>query len=189
MLLAENPGYLAGSATALTARAGQDWGFDGWVGETNGCAVDGGLLNLAITRPRNIAAVFIPSDSDDDGVPDWWARRYFGDIYLSDASRLLDSDGDGVPDWKEYITDTDPASSVSGFKPQCELGAEGTWRIVFAPSSTGRLYTGMCSTNLMEGWYPAGLERYGNGSTLVITYTNPVGLRMLFIGRGRVRVP
>jgi hypothetical protein len=45
-------------------------------------------------------------DSDGDGLPDSWERRYFGSLSRADAA--TDSDGDGVPDAVEWLEGTSP---------------------------------------------------------------------------------
>lgn len=46
-----------------------------------------------------IAAV----DSDGDGLPDWWEKKYGGDLTSGG-----DADGDGVSNLREYLAGTDP---------------------------------------------------------------------------------
>ncbi len=58
------------------------------------------------------------SDSDGDGIPDWWMLRYFGHStgLASDHSRAQDdADGDGMSNLQEFLAGTDP------FDPQSVL--------------------------------------------------------------------
>nr|WP_319396646.1 hypothetical protein [uncultured Desulfobacter sp.] len=49
------------------------------------------------------------TDSDNDGLPDWWEEKYFGDStsYLGTD----DFDGDGITNQEEYEQGTDPTNS------------------------------------------------------------------------------
>ncbi len=53
-------------------------------------------------------------DSDHDGLPDAWERRYFGG--LARAAADSDSDGDGVSDFVEWSDGTNPVDPFSGFR-------------------------------------------------------------------------
>ncbi|MBR4674464.1 MAG: S8 family serine peptidase, partial [Victivallales bacterium] len=52
-------------------------------------------------------------DSDEDGMPDYWERQYFGDLttadsYLRRGGTNTDFDGDGLNDLYEYWSHTNP---------------------------------------------------------------------------------
>jgi hypothetical protein len=50
---------------------------------------------------------YLNMDSDRDGLPDWWERRYFGDVRLDGR---VDSDGDGLTNAQELQWGTNPKS-------------------------------------------------------------------------------
>lgn len=50
------------------------------------------------------------TDSDNDGIPDWWEIEYFGNTSRNGNG---DWDGDGVGDLAEYTADTNPTNSAS----------------------------------------------------------------------------
>lgn len=57
----------------------------------------------------NIEADF-ESDTDKDGIPDYWEVQYgLSPLNSNDAS--LDNDGDGVPNHQEFTNNTDPGST------------------------------------------------------------------------------
>jgi len=51
------------------------------------------------------------ADTDNDGIPDWWEMKQFGD--LKTADQTTDTDGDGTTDMAEYLADTDPNDASS----------------------------------------------------------------------------
>ena len=70
---------------------------------------------LLITSNSSITAIEVEGDTDSDGMPDWWERKYgFARSDASDAA--ADADGDGLSNLAEYEAGTDPlvASAASG---------------------------------------------------------------------------
>jgi hypothetical protein len=51
------------------------------------------------------------TDTDKDGLPDYWEKAYFNDLSQGPAG---DYDGDGLTNLEEYQTGTDPASKADG---------------------------------------------------------------------------
>ena len=88
-------------------------------------------------------------DTDDDGIPDWWAIQHFGGATACNPN--LDPDGDGFTNYQEFILGTDPNDTSSYFTLQAVSGdTEGeTW--LYWPSATGLTYTIYASTNLLGG--------------------------------------
>jgi len=50
--------------------------------------------------------VTVKLDVEDDGLPDWWERKYFDSINIADDT--TDYDDDGMSDLEEYQKGTDP---------------------------------------------------------------------------------
>jgi hypothetical protein len=91
--------------------------------------VDGRVINMArtgtvtfcngmIMSPTDVGgwpeysdAGKAPVDSDHDGMPDWWEKKYgLNSSDASDASQ--DKDGDGYTNIEEYLSGTDPTQFV-----------------------------------------------------------------------------
>lgn len=54
-------------------------------------------------------------DTNGNGIPDSWERRYFGAVAANHPA-TTDSDGDGVSDYAEFIAGTNPTNAASVFK-------------------------------------------------------------------------
>jgi Divergent InlB B-repeat domain len=62
-------------------------------------------------------------DANNNGIPDWWEMKYFGNL---NQLALGDYDGDGVDNLHEYLEGTDPTNRQS-FNPRLNvLAARGT---------------------------------------------------------------
>ncbi len=67
--------------------------------------VDGALL---IAGSNQVTALELEPDVDGDGLPQWWERRYGGDL-----DPVADDDGDGLAALEEYARATDPTNADS----------------------------------------------------------------------------
>lgn len=109
-----------------------------------------GATNFLTLNPLSIG---LPSgDSDSDGIPDDWERRYFSS--LGSMSALSDWDGDGATDLDEYRAGTHPKNAGSLFSMHSFGQAGPVEQLVRWSSVTGRVYTLMVSTNLHQGFTP-----------------------------------
>jgi len=109
------------------------------------------------------------ADADEDGLPDYWERRYFADLTNMTASS--DVDGDGFPDWNEYVAGTDPTNALSRLEMSGQSEAEKTF-VVRWPSVSGKYYSLYRCTNLMNGF--SLLEPYVRADPSVNFYTDAV---------------
>jgi hypothetical protein len=76
------------------------------------CAHDVTLLNTSMVDQVSV----VPTDSDGDGIPDWWMLQYFGHASGSAADKSRagdDADGDGMLNWQEYLAGTNPTNAAS----------------------------------------------------------------------------
>ncbi|MBR6022354.1 MAG: hypothetical protein IK066_08040, partial [Kiritimatiellae bacterium] len=88
-------------------------------------------------------------DTDDDGIPDWWAIRYFGGATACNPN--LDSDGDGFTNYQEFMLATDPTDASSVFELMSGPGDNPDEVYFTWPSATGTTFTLWSSTNILAG--------------------------------------
>lgn len=141
---------------------------------------------VTIIRP----AYDLESDTDGDGLPDWWESRYFNNT--TGAVAGADNDGDGRPNDEEYAADTSPTNAGS-FYPNVISNYSRAGPVVSLavgpPTTNSRVYDVFWSTNLRESsWTAVHLDRPGasNGVALTLTVTNT---RDLIFYRTGVKIP
>jgi len=110
------------------------------------CQVDGPLWTFGVTYRR-------VDDTDGDGLPDWWERRWYPSLLLMDGT--TDRDGDGRSDWQELICLTCPTNredilDVSGLQVAPFLDFHEV--VVGWSSVTGRSYTVYYCDDLLNTW-------------------------------------
>jgi hypothetical protein len=210
--------FQKGVAITLTAPpAFGIWQFDRWV-DAFGRNLPGGLGTsnvLALTLNDNwaVQARYINTDSDEDGLPDDWERRFYPNLaqgenddtdqdgwgglaeFLNGASPVLwDTDADGMGDGAEGEagTDpTDPASMLQLAAPVVEAG--GTIRLDWV-SVGGKTYVVEMMAQLGSGSWEEVAVVTANGSltSVRLAPTEPsqyYRLRVLSLTSLRLRPP
>lgn len=130
-----------------------------------------------------------PADSDGDGMLDVWEQQYFSGSLTNEAAG--DFDSDGVNNLDEYIADTIPSDAGSYFKNITNVvlvAPLGVLNFTFNPSSTGRIYDAVSTTNLLDGagWQSENRNLPGNGGALTLSVTNSGSVRHY---RTQIRLP
>lgn len=137
-----------------------DAGSDGrlilgdYTGGSFGNAFDVTIQSLAI----DYSGVWIPvgTDTDGDGLSDFWEDRNYGNPTIAVATS--DSDGDGKSALDEHAADTDPNDAASFFRVSSFVptGTPDEFRITVANTSTARSYTLYSSEDLgqTDPWEP-----------------------------------
>jgi hypothetical protein len=82
-----------------------------------------------ITTNTLVTGPLISGDSNQDGIPDWWALDHGFDINSTIAD--ADTDGDGSTDLAEYLAGTDPHDAADSPKMALFRRNNGTVRINF----------------------------------------------------------
>lgn len=98
---------------------------------------------------HNLIGIGEVADTDEDGLPDYWEIKYFGDLTTTDGTG--DQDGDGLSDFDEYLAATNPMASGSSFMVYCGVAVPSTNTIQWA-SASNRTYSIHHTTNLMESF-------------------------------------
>ena len=81
----------------------------------------------------------VSTDSNGDGLPDWWEQMYFGGA--TNANSLADSDGDGQSNLAEFIAGMNPTNAASRFVIHDAAVPTNGQFIVYWDSVTGRVYS------------------------------------------------
>ena len=90
------------------------------------------------------------TDTDSDGLPDWWESAYFSNP--TSASATADAESDGQDNFAEYVSGTDPTNSASVFEVEVFSGVTGGEAVIQWSSVTGKLYEVRRYTNLTAGY-------------------------------------
>ena len=124
----------------------------------------------------------LKTDSDNDGIPDWWMLRYFGHTTGSPTDNSLasdDADGTGQNNLFKYVAGLNPTNPAAVFlvQPTTITGQPTQYSLQFNPLASGRTYTPQFKTNLVSGvWLP--LTDYAGPVTngIQITMTDTDGI-------------
>jgi len=114
-----------------------------------------------------------PTDSNNDGIPDYWATYYGYNITEVIASK--DDDGDGINNYAEYAFGTDPKNPNDKFKVVATLGNEKTGKLLihFHPTYSYKTYVILQSDSPFGPWVEyTRITPSENGSTILEILVN-----------------
>ncbi|MGE3310107.1 MAG: S8 family serine peptidase, partial [Limisphaerales bacterium] len=114
---------------------------------------------------RDWIRVTATADDDQDGMPDTWERRYFGNTTI--AGLGTDGDGDGVTDAAEWLQNSDPTRPGDGIRLGIGAGpGRGEVRLTWR-SKAGTRYRVERSPGLGAGFVEVGSDSIlGTGGDL-----------------------
>jgi Immunoglobulin domain/Divergent InlB B-repeat domain/Immunoglobulin I-set domain len=114
-------------------------------------------------------------DTDNDGLPDLWEYRYFGDLHYDGTD---DPDGDGVNNHDEYLDGTDPTDPTSVFPRLMVAESGGT--VAISPALAKYSYLQPVTLSAVPnagftftGW-SGGLDGISNPATLTMDQSKSV---------------
>jgi len=141
-------------------------------------------------------------DTDGDGMADGWEMTYGLDPLAIDANgdadgdglsngqeaslglnpNNADTDGDGYPDRAEFIAGTDGASSDDCLRLEVNPSSASVGRPIFSwQSETGRIYSVLRATNLLQPWTATPVfVLSGDGSAKSFTNENEQGAQLFY---------
>jgi hypothetical protein len=108
------------------------------------------LVALDLSVDVNVAGV--ATDTDGDGMPDYWEAHYGLDPFGVSASN--DADGDGMSDIAEFVAGTDPKDPESKLliSLAADPAAAGQLRLAFTPAWSDRSYSVQTASSLDGEW-------------------------------------
>ena len=112
----------------------------------------------------------VPTDTNNDGLPDSWQAQYFGSPTSTNAAPNGDPDGDGLTTGNEYLAGTNPTNSnsllrIATLEPATNTGAF----LIGFPTMTDRYYQIEQTADLLNPQWAAFTNAIrGTGSSLFI---------------------
>ncbi|MDF7800705.1 hypothetical protein P4C99_14600 [Pontiellaceae bacterium B1224] len=140
----------AGSVITLTALPDLFYHIDQWTGDVIGTTLYGDELDVPMTQPRSIFALF-SENTTGNGVPQSWLYEN-GFTNAWETAGLIDHDNDGMLTWEEWVAGTSPTNRVDALVVSftSDIGSSAT---LVWPSVSNRTYKVWRSVNLQEGFW------------------------------------
>lgn len=157
-----------GSAVALQATPAPYYHFESWSGDFPAGQQKNLSINVAMTQPRAITAVFAENRTTH-GTPEWWLAS-FGVTNDFEAASSADDDHDGMPAWEEYIAGTNPADGSSALRLSLRIDSDlSNNRVVEWQNVSGHLYTVYRSRNATGPYAIVSAALQGTTPTIVFS--------------------
>jgi len=159
----------SGSNVTVTATADDQYQFAGWSGNTQG-DTNNPVMTVTLDQSRTITAnfVFIPEDTDGDGLPDWWEEQYFSGATNANPNTICSNGVNTVR--QAYIAGLNPTNPASLFLTSVLRSPPSVlhWNAV-----SGRVYSVWWTSNLLSGdFLPLGSNIPWTGNTFTDTTYN-----------------
>ena len=156
-------------------------GADGW-----GAALQRRVYSDYADDPINWNALPLPgavvSDSDNDGMADWWEANYGLNVLTNDAA--LDPDGDGLSNLQESVARTNPLDAASALRLQI---AKVAGSVVLSFEAQPQVsYVIQTNTSFSSGFWQAWQQAAAAPTNRTIILTNASSGETLFY---RLRAP
>lgn len=136
-------------------------------------------LNQAVDAYVGGVNILALTDSDADGVPDWWLQQYFGhpNGQVNDQSQAGDdADGDGLNNLQEFLTGTNPTDAASVLEIQIMLTPPtGSNAVLSWPAQSGKSYRVQFCDDVANGnWQnlTTPVQVSGGKGTVTVSRTN-----------------
>ncbi|MFA7159632.1 MAG: multicopper oxidase domain-containing protein [Kiritimatiellia bacterium] len=136
----------------------------------------GAAGRLALYDRRGVSNPPAPTDSNENGLPDYWEEAWFGG--WTNGAADADVDGDGFSNRQEYQADTNPTNAASHIR-LANISVTGGQQVLVHNTSPSRAYRLFSRDGLDSGlgpWQSVTGHIAGNGGDLTMTDTNaPAG--------------
>lgn len=128
-------------------------------------------------------ALLVESDSNTNGLPDWWETAYYACLTNLDA--LSDMDDDGASASNEFVAGTSPTDSGSCFRVSAFVFTNGVSNVSF-PTELGHFYDFRSSPDLADQVWTTRVTRLpgtGGVTNLTAPASAPYGFYRLDVQR------
>lgn len=117
---------------------------------------------------RSFTTLLSPgTDSDGDGMPDWWEIRFFGGA--TNGGSTANADGDPLSNYEEYLAGTLPSDSNSFLRIVGVTSIGGSNQLIWigGTNGVGTPYRILSRTDLSSGnWTESGTQSRSEGSNV-----------------------
>lgn len=142
-------------AATFVATPNQTYSFVCWTNSGTNAIVIGSIdsptVTVAVTAPLDIMAIFVQSTTTR-GTPLAWLLSHSLTNDTPDEEDMKDMDLDGMLAWQEWVANTDPTNGESLLEITDASVSGTTNYIVQWAGMSGRLYSLLRSTNLINGF-------------------------------------
>ena len=178
-----------GAMSLATLASGTGW----FTAVLNSSSSTGKYVAATATDPLNNTSEFfgfpnaapLDTDTDHDGLPDFWEFQYGLNPNVSNTA-ASDADHDGMSDYREYLAGTNPADSNSLLRIT-SYDDQSTATVSFVSCAT-RVYDLYYLTNSLVSntWVAVQTNIAGSGSTVTFQYNGTNAFGFYRVG---VRIP
>ena len=146
--------------------------------------VDSAWKATEVWPSASTTAALDETDTDGDGLPNWWEQLYFGGT--TNAVAGIDSDNDGLTNLQDYQAGTSPLDAASVLEIT-KMELVGANVVISFPTILGRDYSVERVFHLKTNdWSTVGATIVGTGNTESVTDINVVGTQPIYFYRVRI---
>jgi hypothetical protein len=175
--------YTAGSTVQVSATPGAYYSFQNWIGDIAG---SNNPVSVLLSTNKSVEAVFSEVLTTNHPTPKWWLASYG---FTNNFETVVTNRGaNGIPLWQSYIAGLNPNNPNDRLLISISRGAALGDNVVNWNTVTGRVYTLLAATNLLNGFTPVSGAVDLPSTTTTVTNHNGAAVNTILY-RVEVRKP